>query len=352
VFKPTTGRTHTLSIALPGSIIANCQTHDQKTSLAAQVARAAAVFCVDEIIIFNDGQSHSVQRRPTPGGRDFQAEDERSGYTGFNNPDDFLYHVLSYLETPPHLRKLLFPMHPNLRTAGAMPSLDMPHHMKANEWCMYREGVTVAGSDNNQRFSKKSSFGDQGTLVECGLPAYARISASIEPNTRVTIKFAAAEEPFMDEQTTLEAEAVAPDLPREEAGYYWGYSCRMASSLSAVFTESPYDGGYDLSLGTSERGISVSAFTNSGRAAANTTVNPVPNDWRHMVLVFGGVAGLEVAFKADQELLSTGVTDVKDVFDYWVNLVPDQGSRTIRTEEAVWLGLMATRPLITDRSNE
>lgn len=341
MFKPTTGRTHTLSIALPGSIIANCQTHDQKTSLAGQIARAAAVFCVDEIIIFNDGQSQSVKRRPTPGGRDYTAEDERSGYTGFNNPDDFLYHVLSYLETPPHLRKLLFPMHPNLRTAGAMPSLDMPHHMKASEWCVYREGVTVSSS---QRIPS-----DNGTLVECGLPAYARISAPVEPNTRVTVKFASTEEPFMDEQTTLDAEAVAPDLPREEAGYYWGYACRMASSLSAVFTECPYDGGYDLSLGTSERGVSVAALTGSGTAKA-ANVAPVSRDWRHMLLVFGGVAGLEVAFRADRELLETGVADVKDVFDYWVNLVPDQGSRTIRTEEAVWLGLMATRSIVTDRS--
>ncbi|GAB7340120.1 hypothetical protein MBLNU457_6604t1 [Dothideomycetes sp. NU457] len=351
VFKPTTGRTHTLSIALPGSIIANCQTHDQKTSLAAQVARAAAVFCVDEIVIFNDGQSHSVKRRPTPGGRDFQAEDERSGYTGFNNPDDFLYHVLSYLETPPHLRKLLFPMHPNLRTAGAMPSLDMPHHMKANEWCTYREGVTVSPSNNSTRFPSSSSS-DASTLVECGLPAYARIPAPIEPNTRVTVRFSSAEEPFMDEQTTLDAEAVAPDAPREEAGYYWGYACRMASSLSAVFTECPYDGGYDLSLGTSERGVSITALTNSGRGRTKeeAKVAPVPGDWSHMLLVFGGVAGLEVAFRADRELLETGVADVKDVFDYWVNLVPEQGSRTIRTEEAVWLGLMATRPIVTDRS--
>jgi len=27
------------------------------------------------------------------------------------------------------------------------------------------------------------------------------------------------------------------------------------------------------------------------------------------------------------------------LFDTWVNLVPSQGSRTIRTEEAVWIGL-------------
>ena len=35
-------------------------------------------------------------------------------------------------------------------------------------------------------------------------------------------------------------EAVAPSVPRTHSGLYWGYNIRLASSLSAVFTESPY----------------------------------------------------------------------------------------------------------------
>ena len=53
---------------------------------------------------------------------------------------------------------------------------------------------------------------------------------------------------------------VAPTAPRTEAGLYWGYATRLAVSLSAVFTECPYVGGYDLIVGTSERGISVDGF--------------------------------------------------------------------------------------------
>ncbi|KAG9832419.1 hypothetical protein KCU98_g12814, partial [Aureobasidium melanogenum] len=59
VFTPTGGRQHTVSIALPGSVIANAQSHDLKTMMAAQVARACAVFQVDEIVVFNDGQSQT-----------------------------------------------------------------------------------------------------------------------------------------------------------------------------------------------------------------------------------------------------------------------------------------------------
>ena len=43
------------------------------------------------------------------------------------------------------------------------------------------------------------------------------------------------------------------------SGLYWGYAVRSASSLAAVFSESPYqaDGGYTISIGTSERGTPI-----------------------------------------------------------------------------------------------
>lgn len=62
--------------------------------------------------------------------------------------------------------------------------------------------------------------------------------------------------------------------------------------------------------------------------------------------MFGGVAGLEVAVRADEELMGMGVTEPEGLFDYWVDLCPGQGSRTIRTEEAVWIGLMGLRGVV------
>ena len=192
----------------------------------------------------------------------------------------------------------------------------MPHHLRANEWCEYREGVTV---DEPTRY---------GTKVDLGLPQqYTIPRLQIPPKTRVTVHL---------DEVSIDAEAVAPSAPSEEAGYYWGYAVRRCSSLSSVFTECPYDGGYDASFGTSERGVAISTILegNSHRP-------------EHMLVVFGGVAGLEVAAKADPELEAKriGAGNVKDLFDYWINVLPGQGSRTIRTEEAVWLGLMGLRQL-------
>lgn len=44
----------TLSIAVPGSILENAQSPELRSYLAGQIARAAAIFQIDEIIIFDD----------------------------------------------------------------------------------------------------------------------------------------------------------------------------------------------------------------------------------------------------------------------------------------------------------
>ena len=224
-------------------------------------------------------------------------------------------------------------MHPDLKTAGALPSLDMPHHLRIEEWCPYREAVAVRPRSNGD--------GSVGTLLDCGLQQNVYLSTPIDENARVTIKLP------NDRPATsadLECQAVSPDVPREEAGYYWGYSVRQAPSLSAVFTECPYDGGYDMSIGTSERGIPSHTMLDANNEAF------VAPAWSHLLMVLGGVAGLEAALGADSDLQKAGITDAKEVFDRWVNLVPNQGSRTIRTEEAVWLGLGQLRPLIEARN--
>ena len=56
-----------------------------------------------------------------------------------------------------------------------------------------------------------------------------------------------------------------------------------------MFTKSPFKGGYDLTLGTSERGQNVDKTGN------------LPQ-FKHLLIVFGGVKGLEAAIEIDPEL--------------------------------------------------
>ncbi|KAI4268461.1 MAG: hypothetical protein L6R38_007839 [Xanthoria sp. 2 TBL-2021] len=346
IFDASEGRAYTVSVALPGSIITNALTPELKTLLAGRIARALAVFCVDEIVVFDDGQN---KQRKGAGEHYHQAD---GGFTGFSDPNYFLMHVLSYLETPPFLRPFLFPLHPDLRFAGSLPSLDMPHHLKSHEWCRYREGVTIKKpvegekSKKSKKRNREESQSKEASMVDVGLPQKFSVPAAIPPDTRVTIKLPQDSDIPASGDGPAACSVVAPSTPREEVGYYWGYSVRAASSLSAVITECTYSGGYDLTIGTSERG---SPIADLGRHTPDG--GQVPR-FNHMLVVFGGVAGLEVAVEADSELQKMGVKEPKELFDYWVNLCPGQGSRTIRTEEAVWLGLMGLREVVVNRGRK
>jgi len=300
--------------------------------MAGHIARALSVFCVDEVVIFSDGNAHPPAKRHHHRTHSYahQPDTSEDDYTGHSDPDHFLVHLLSYLETPPHLRKWLFPLHSNLRTAGTLPSLDLPHHLKPDEWCPYREGVTLPGAN------------EHGTFVEAGLRIPVTVEEQIPENTRVTLKFiqGAEDAAQSSKATEIKAEPVSPDEPREEGGYYWGFSVRRAGSLSEVFTECGYGGGYDFTIGTSERGVDVEQLYSEDEQKVE--------QFRHLLIVFGGVAGLEIAVKNDSELQKLGVVEAKDMFDRWVNVCPGQGSRTIRTEEAIWIGLMGTRRLVVN----
>lgn len=47
----------TISIAVPSSVIENAQTAELATSLGGQIARTAAIFRIDEIVVFDDSFS-------------------------------------------------------------------------------------------------------------------------------------------------------------------------------------------------------------------------------------------------------------------------------------------------------
>lgn len=49
----------TVSIAIPGSILENAQSPELRTYLAGQLARAACIFKVDEVIVYDDDSSQN-----------------------------------------------------------------------------------------------------------------------------------------------------------------------------------------------------------------------------------------------------------------------------------------------------
>ncbi|XP_058125246.1 putative methyltransferase C9orf114 [Anopheles ziemanni] len=300
-------RVSTVSIAVPGSIMENAQSPELRTYLAGQIARAACVFQVDEVIVFDDCAPHNQ-------GTDRMASIETSeGATSARRCCIQLARILQYLECPQYLRKYFFPIHNDLKYCGLLNPLDSQHHLRQLSEFVFREGIVT---------NKPVKMG-KGSFVNVGLLNDVRVDDVLEPNVRVTVKLPEGAEL---KSRKLRAKVVPPSQPRQETGIYWGYTVRIANSLSQVFTKSPYKGGYDLTIGTSDRGTNVHELEAKSLS------------YRHALVVFGGVLGLEPALESDTKLT---VDSVEDLFDEYLNTVPGQGSRTVRTEEAILISMAA-----------
>ena len=307
-------------MALPGSILDNAQSAELRTYLAGQVARALAVFSIDEVVVFSDdkdqskeGNSQLVNILKFLGKQTLESCSSQM-QSSFSTTCIFaksVFLTLYFTECPQYLRKDFFPLHKDLKYAGVLNPTDMPHHLRAFEESEYREGVIRKSEDNS-------------SVAYIGLKKDCEVDQKLEVGLRVTVKV------LSEGKKSIKGKVVKPSAPREISGQYWGYSVRTAETLSSVFTKSPFKGGYDLCIGTSERGQNID------------DTNSLPS-FKHLLIVFGGVKGLEAALKVDDNL---DTEDPEPLFDLYLNTCPLQGSRTIRTEEAIIVTLSALRPKI------
>lgn len=129
VHKPVS----TLSIAVPGSILENAQSAELRTYLAGQIARAACIFRVDEIIVFDDyGTNGPADKKKSKA--DTTTEDGQT----IRHCCLQLARILQYLECPQYLRKFFFPLHKDLKFSGLLNPLDAPHHLRQQNDFIFR----------------------------------------------------------------------------------------------------------------------------------------------------------------------------------------------------------------------
>lgn len=265
-----------LSIAIPASLVSDVPHLREKTSKVGLIGRTAAIFRVDEIIIYSDNPQ----------------VDQTADI-------DLIAVLLAYLETPQYLRKNLFNIRSELRYAGVLPPLRTPHHplnrkMKNLRVGEYREGVTL---------SKKKS----GVLVDIGVEKPALIpTVQLPTGKRVTVKITKVD-------TRVEA-----DLATQVPPKYWGYTVTAEDfPLGKIIKER----GFDLTIATSKYGVQFSHIAEEiaeRRKQADTSL-----------VAFGApTQGLH-------EIVHQEGFDLDKIVDFVVNTVPMQGTETIRTEEAL-----------------
>jgi predicted SPOUT superfamily RNA methylase MTH1 len=175
------------------------------------------------------------------------------------------------------------------------------------------------------------------------------IDQRLQPGIRCTVQLDTA---AYGRPGPIHGKVVSPSTVTQTDGTYWGYTVRMASSIKAVFDECPYADKYDLTIGTSERGSeSIDDPKFSLLRKSNNRSNSGGSTYRHALIVFGGIAGIEECIDADESLPLSGSAS-STMFDRWINVCPYQGSRTIRSEEAVLITLARLSPFLATAASK
>jgi len=236
-----------LSIFIPISILSDVPSLIEKTFKVGQIARSAAIFRVDRIVIYKDSPAASKE-------------------------DAFIIRdLLSYAETPQYLRKRVFPMMDTLRYAGLIPPLRTPHHPLESTDVPYREGFVL-------------NTGGKGSRVDVGLRDSVECASRLQANSRVTMK--------------RSGDSWVP-VSRAEVPLYWGYITTLEfKSLTRLLESEQF--GFGSVIITSRLGKPLGSVApqlaghlSSGKAIA--VVFGTPAEGVHEILSREGKSAEEIA---------------------------------------------------------
>ncbi len=271
-----------LSLLLPSSLAIDASDLRSKTAKIGQIARAASVFRADRIVIYRDPDLDETE---------------------------LIERILNYAETPQYLRKLLFPLAGDLRYAGTIPPLRTPHHPDAEkiEIGDIRVGVVVRVHET-------------GSWVDIGSKRSAFLNVSMQKGERVNVR------------VTSNKPLKAVPVDDDEIAGYWGYSVARAGSLSGALTLTPAPAptpAHILRIATSRYGESIDTDLLRKIGAESGSED---------VLVVFGAPHKGISEIMDEEKREGKGKSEKSFiaeFDYTLNVLPDQGTATVRLEEAV-----------------
>lgn len=205
-----------------------------------------------------------------------------------------IWDLLSYAETPQYLRKRLFPISPSLRYAGLIPPLRTPHHPLGSSETEYREGVVIESKAGR-------------SLLDIGLKEPVQYTGRLPMNARVTMR--------------LGDRGWVP-VPRDSVPLYWGYVPTIDERpLHRILIDRPGD----VVVATSRTGIPI--------CRAADKLSDAMKGSKSLALFFGSPKeGLN-------EILRREGRPLDGLVDMVVNIAPEQGTATIRTEEAIMITL-------------
>ena len=275
-----------LTICVPSSVVREAEDDREATRKLGYVARAAAVFRADRLVVFPDREG----------------ERRRGG--------EYVRAVLGYAATPPELRTDLWGHRDELRYAGVLPPLRVP----------WRTGSPPDGDESIT----------QGLVTEVGPEGRVRVNSPLREHP-ISLLVPSEMEVEQGERVTIRVSSREPVRARITGKPEDGFQVVEADLSEAV-------AGDGVAVATSRHGepLSVSRLgdlVSDAREAGGYTV------------AFGAPErGLPEMLGRSPEDVRAAVADGRRVepdpgFDLWLNTIPAQGSGVVRTEEALFATL-------------
>ena len=273
---------------VPVSILLVEQTLYEKTLLIGWLARALAMFRVDEVILFRDSES---------------------SYEDLEVMND----ILNYLLIPPYIRKYVVGRKDTLRYVGLLPPLNISTHPLLSdniELLPIREGVVL----DVRGFLAKVYVGLRDYVV-AEIPR--DFSNGIRVGSRVLIKI------------TKKKPLRGVIVDAERSPWYIGYKVVVADNIEKI-----------INILRDPNVVGV-LTTKSGNDTYSVVKEVIEKGVRTLILLFGN-------HKKDfNELIGHEYSTLfNDLVKFKINTIPFQGVRSVRTVEAIYSTLAVVNELL------
>ena len=293
----------TTSVLVPASLTREAEDKREATRKVGYVARAATVFRVDRLTVYDD-----------PSG----VEKRGSG---------FVETVLRYAATPPYLRKEVWDRRDELEYAGVLPALRVRSRTGSgsDESGSLRQGiVTEVGADGRVRVN----CGLQHPVslpVPSGMAVGKGERVSVRVSSRRPVRAKLVDEPvagFVVDSAEIDDALARPDAGLTIAASRYGEELTVTELDQLIARLRDGEDGGDGPSGSDDTDASDDKVAHAG----------------DLTVAFGAPErGLPAILDEDPDTVATETGDER--FDLWLNTVPDQGSEVVRTEEAVFATL-------------
>ena len=279
-----------ISIAIPSNVLENNKDLRAKTQKIGQIARACVIYNVEQIIIYSINKNFLKK---------------------FSKDIDLISKILEYLDCPQYLRRLLFPKLPIFNFVGLLPPLRTPPHPIEKKISQILSGSIREGAVlfSNKRFSE----------IDIGLEIPIKVEIPNLPlKSRITLK-------LKKQGANLSGKVIKKTDIRE----YWGYNIKIFNDSILQFMEKFKN---HIIIATSRQGnpLRKNDLENFQFTANNK-----------ILLLFGSPnIGLF-------EIYESNGLKLKEMVEFVLNIAPQQGTKTIRVEEAILSTLSIVSNLIS-----